>query len=134
MIIRFTIPGVPQGKQRPRFTRFGHTYTPEKTRQYEEDVRSAYLEAARDAHFSDRPVCVEILAFYPIPKSAAKGRRAAMADGSIRPVVKPDCDNVCKIICDALNGIAWRDDAQVVKITVEKRYGETPMVHVVIDG
>lgn len=134
MIIRFTIPGVPQGKQRPRFTRFGRAYTPEKTRQYEEDVRSAYLEAAQDAHFSDRPVCVEILAFYPIPNSAAKGRRAAMAGGSIRPVVKPDCDNVCKIICDALNGIAWRDDAQVVKITVEKRYGETPMVHVVIDG
>lgn len=130
----FTIPGKPQGKARPRFTRTGHAYTPDSTRLYEQEVRAAYLEAAGGRTYADAPVTVDILAFYPIPKSAAKARRAAMESGELRPAVKPDWDNLGKIICDALNGVAWRDDAQVVRATVDKRYGMEPMVHVVIDG
>ena len=39
MRIQFTVPGVPVGKGRPRFTRGGHAYTPEKTAAFEEKVR-----------------------------------------------------------------------------------------------
>lgn len=56
-----------------------------------------------------------------------------MQDGYIRPTKKPDCDNIAKIICDALNGIAYYDDSQIVKIEVDKVYNETPGVDVVIE-
>lgn len=45
-----------------------------------------------------------------------------MLAGQIRPTVKPDCDNVSKIILDALNGVAFKDDSQVVGLWVEKWY------------
>ena len=75
---------------------------------------------------------VEITAWYAIPKSARGKLREGMANGQVVPVVKPDWDNVGKIICDALNGVAWNDDAQVTQATVRKVYGLTPMVRVEI--
>ena len=44
----------------------------------------------------------------------------------MRPQTKPDIDNVVKVVCDALNKVAYNDDTQVVKIVAEKYYGETP--------
>lgn len=58
--------------------------------------------------------------------------RERMVIGQVVPTVKPDWDNVGKIVCDALNGIAWHDDAQVTQATVRKLYGPVPMVTVVI--
>jgi Holliday junction resolvase RusA-like endonuclease len=132
MKIRFTVMGKPQGKGRPRFTMTGHAYTPERTREYEELVRRSYLKSARDQHFSNRAVMVEILAFFPIPKRANKQDRSMMEAGELFPTSKPDCDNIIKIVCDALNGIAYRDDSQVVAVTCQKRYGVEPAVHVVV--
>ncbi len=56
-----------------------------------------------------------------------------MADGYIRPTKKPDCDNLAKVICDALNGIAYYDDSQIVEITISKYYSGTPEVRVAIE-
>lgn len=80
------------------------------------------------------PVKVSILAFYAIPASETKKRKALMRNNEISPTVKPDWDNIDKIVCDALNGLAWKDDAQVVEAYVEKRYGVTPMVCVRIEA
>lgn len=132
MKIRFSVFGKPMGKARPRFTLSGHAYTPETTREYEQRVRAAYLEHARSDHFADRPVAVEIMAFFPIPKRATKAQRAATERREEFPTCKPDCDNICKIVCDALNGVAYRDDAQVVAVICQKCYGANPSVHVVI--
>ena len=55
-----------------------------------------------------------------------------MLDGLIRPTKKPDWDNIGKVVCDALNGIAYRDDAQIVDSMVRKFYGEVPRVVVII--
>ena len=55
-----------------------------------------------------------------------------MIDRLIRPTRKPDFDNIGKIICDALNGIAYRDDAQIVDALVRKFYSDTPRVIVEI--
>ena len=132
MQIKFTIMGRPQGKGRPRFTMTGHAYTPEKTREYERQVRQEYRLHAKESHFSDRPVAVDILAFFPVPQKVNKQTRAQMERGEIFPTRKPDCDNIIKIVCDALNGVAWRDDSQVVALTCQKKYGVEPAVHVVI--
>ena len=57
-----------------------------------------------------------------------------MISGALLPAKKPDLDNVAKIVCDALNGVAYKDDAQVVKLTVHKRYSERPEVAVEIEA
>ena len=134
MTFRFTVPGEPVGKGRPRVVRnggFSRTYTPEKTASYENLVK---LEFQRQGGrmLKDGPVEMRILAWYGIPRSASKRKQQAMIGGLIRPTKKPDCDNVAKSIADALNGLAYRDDSQVVTLHVEKRFGEIPGVDVEI--
>lgn len=134
MRIQFSIPGVPQGKARPRVTRAGHAYTPEKTRQYERLVRGRYLQTAGLLPFPDgAALCAHIVASYPIPKGTSKKDRQAMLDGKILPTKKPDADNIAKIILDALNGYAYKDDACVVSLSVIKAYNKTPHVTVMLD-
>lgn len=129
MNIRFTVPGAPQGKARPRVMRTksgqSRTYTPDKTVAYEELVRQRYLRAAGDSRFaSDTALRIHISAFFGIPKSRTKKSKAAMASGTLRPMKTPDWDNIGKIVCDALNGLAYRDDAQIVCASVHKFYTE----------
>ena len=50
----------------------------------------------------------------------------------IRPAKKPDCDNIAKIILDSLNGIAYADDKQIISLSVEKYYGDTPKVCLIL--
>ena len=81
---------------------------------------------------AEGPVSVTILARYPIPKSATKAKRAGMISGALLPTKKPDLDNVAKIVCDALNGVAYKDDAQVVELRVHKRFSENPQIQVIV--
>ena len=132
MVIRFTVPGEPKGKGRPRLGRSGHAYTPHDTANYENLVKVCFRDMYPD-HVpldAETAVGVEIMACYSIPKSASKKRRLGMLLGHIRPLKKPDCDNIAKIICDALNGIAYHDDSQIYSLNVEKLYSETPRVEV----
>lgn len=71
---------------------------------------------------------MEITAFYSIPKSTSRKRAALMREGLIRPAKKPDFDNVAKVICDALNKIAYYDDAQIVEAAFAKFYADEPRV------
>lgn len=129
--IQFVVPGPPQGKARPRVVRakngMSMTYTPDKTVAYEELVRLRYKAAAQEFRFADNAqLAMQITAFYPVPKSKSKRAQADMIAGVIRPTKKPDCDNVIKIICDALNELAYKDDAQIVVTQMSKYYGEVP--------
>ena len=137
MPVIFTIPGEPQGKARPRVVRNRYTgktstYTPEKTKDYEELVRGKYKEVANNANFGEQPLEVCITAYFSVPKSKNRKQKSLMLSNVLYPVKKPDCDNIAKIICDALNGIAYKDDSQIVKLNVHKAYAEIPSVKVVI--
>jgi Holliday junction resolvase RusA-like endonuclease len=113
-------------------TRFG-TYTPEKTVLYENLIKTEYRRQCNDHRFDDKqPLCMEVKAEYMIPASASKAKRAAMARGEIRPMKKPDWDNVGKVVSDALNKLAYRDDTQIVDCTVRKFYSERPKITVKI--
>lgn len=130
--IRFTVPGPPAAKQRPRFSG-GHTYTPKKTVQYENLVRLCYEEAAKGYRFPDDAMLdVRIFAYYEIPKSVSKKKRQQMISHEIRPTKKPDFDNIGKIVCDSLNNIAYRDDAVIVDAQIRKFYSEKPRVDISI--
>lgn len=125
--MKFTIPGEPTGKARPRVTKWG-AYTPEKTVLYENLVKTCY-----DGGFFDGELSMNVEAYYQIPKSASKRNAECMRLESIRPTKKPDCDNVLKIIADALNGVAYKDDSQIVDARVQKFYSDNPRVEVVIE-
>ena len=129
MQIEFTVPGEPQGKARPRVTRYG-TYTPKKTVDYEKAIKNAFLSAG--GRRTESPVKVSITAYYKIPKSASKAKTASMECGDILPTKKPDLDNIAKCVCDALNGVAYNDDAQVCWLKLSKKYSDDPKIEVTV--
>ena len=134
MVVKFIVLGTPTAKGRPRMTRQGHTYTPQKTVRYENLVRLEYQRQCGSFQFDrDALLDVRMIAYYPIPKSVSQKKRQMMADHRIRPMKRPDVDNVCKSILDSLNQIAYHDDAQVVDCQVRKFYGDTPKVVVTIE-
>ena len=120
-MIEFTIPGEPVGKARPRVAQ-GHAYTPQKTRDYEERVRWCWKAIAKGAPPLEGPVSVTIDALHRVPKSASKALLQSIYAGQVVPMKKPDPDNVAKIILDALNGLAYLDDKQVIRLSVNKAY------------
>lgn len=134
--IRFSIPGQPMGKQRPRVVHngsFSQAFTPKETVSYENLVRVMYREAAKGKRFADEDMLdVRVIAYYSIPKSTSKKKRKMMLEHKIRPTKKPDIDNIGKIICDSLNTVAYRDDSRIVDAQVRKFYSENPRVDVTI--
>lgn len=129
----FTVHREPKGKQRVRVTRSGHAYTPNDTTTYEGIVRAEYQVQVGNVEPFLGAVEVEIMAFFEIPKSWSKKKKVEALYDRIRPTKKPDGDNIGKMICDALNGLAYKDDAQVVDLHVIKVYGGgTPHVEVTV--
>ena len=137
--VYFHIPGEPQGKARAKTVRlkngFSHSYTPEKSVNYENLVKLSYQAAVEpdfEPLFSGQ-LRVDIKAYImPPAKKPQMWTVLALIEKVIRPMKKPDWDNIGKIVCDALNGIAYRDDSAVVDGRVRKYYAEKPRVEVTI--
>ena len=135
MRVKFTVLGEPRGKQRPRMTGRGITYTPKETVEYENLIKLEYRRQCGNRKFDDDvPLDVRILAYYGIPKSASKKKQNAMRNGEIRPIKKVDVDNLAKAVLDSLNSIAYRDDVQVVDCQIRKFYSDDPRVVVYIQA
>ena len=115
------VTGKIRGKARPRVCR-GHAFTPKDTIEYEKLVRECYKK--QDGWYLEGSIKALIIAYYKIPKSYSKKRVQAIRDGLEKPTKKPDADNIAKIILDSLNGIAYKDDSQIVELRVIKRYTE----------
>ncbi|EJT6502755.1 RusA family crossover junction endodeoxyribonuclease [Clostridium perfringens] len=115
------VTGKIRGKARPRVCR-GHAFTPKDTVQYEKLVRDCYKQ--QDGRYLEGPIKALIIAYYKIPKSYSKKRIQAIRDGLEKPTKKPDADNIGKIILDSLNGIAYKDDSQIIELIITKKYTE----------
>jgi len=127
--VSFTVWGEPAAKGRPHFTKKGFAYTPEKTREYEDKI--AWSHASECAgQFLKGPLGILMIFYISIPKSTSKKMRQRMIDGYERPEKRPDNDNLIKCICDGLNGIAYRDDAQISDTVVRRFYSESPRTEV----
>jgi Holliday junction resolvase RusA-like endonuclease len=131
-MVTYQVQADPQGKGRPKFTRQGRAYTPAKTVAYETLIAKAAQEAMGASEPLETPVAVFVYISMPIPKSYPKKRREACLDGFERPLKTPDCDNVAKAFLDAMNGIVYKDDCQVVSLHVTKVYSEVGMVEVLV--
>lgn len=133
--VAFNVPGKPVGKGRPRAARRGKgitLYTPEKTATYESTVALFASQAMAGRPLISGPVDVVMRVVLPIPASWSIRKKDHATDGIVMPTTKPDMDNVVKAIFDAINGVVWNDDTQVVDLLVRKRYGLTPCVSVIV--
>ena len=133
MAHKFTVPGEPKAKARPRVTKGGITYTPKDTVIYENLVKMCYRQqVGKFAGADNAPITLHIDAYFTIPKSTSQKKRREMLAGVIRPTKKPDGDNIYKIVADSLNGIAYKDDSQIVDCIVRKWYADVPRVEVIL--
>ncbi len=124
--ITIELAGEPKGKGRPRFVRAtGHAYTPAETRRYESALRSTAEIIMGRAQPLDGPLNVTVEALFPIPQSWSRRQWDRAIAGAVLPTGRPDVDNILKIL-DALNGVVWRDDKQIVTATIRKRYSNNP--------
>lgn len=130
-MIIITVPGNPVGKQRPRMTKKGIAYTPKETVSYENWVKTCFLN--QEGKMLEGELKAEIICYYSISKSTSKKKAAEMREGIIKPTKKPDLDNIAKIILDSLNGMAYKDDSQVVELSIKKLYGEQPLVKLFLE-
>ena len=130
--ILFIVPGTPVPKGRPRFTRRGRTYTPAKTKSYEEQIAILGKMAMDGLEPLKTPVSVFVTVFFAVPASYSRKRREACLNGSEPHIKRPDLDNVVKAITDGMNGVVYEDDAQIVRIVAKKDYCHYSMVEVLI--
>lgn len=133
-MIRITIPGEPVAQGRPRFSTqhgFVRAYDPLKSRNYKEHVRTHALAKIQQRFLG--PLVMKVDIYRSIPKSWSKKKQDGAEQGHIKPTLKPDVDNYVKAIKDALNGIAYVDDSQVVVLMISKHYGREPRVEIVIE-
>ena len=131
MIYSLTIPGEPQGKERARYGN-GRTYTPKKTVAYEERIKNLFINKWGKPMLEGE-VQVSIIAYYTIPKSYSKKKKELAFQGLIKPIKKPDLDNIAKVVLDSLNKIAYKDDNQVVRLLLDKDYSNEPRVEVELE-
>lgn len=133
--LSFAIVGEPCAQGRPRFSTVGgfvKAYDPAKSRDYKAYVKYVATHEAKKQRweYTERPLWLSVIAYMGIPKSKSKKFKQAAKDGWERPTKKPDLSNIVKGIEDALNGLLYKDDSQIVKLDVTKYYSEEPRVEV----
>ena len=135
MFCRIELPGHARGKGRGRAVstpQGARVYTDAKTRSYEGRLSTAAADAMDGRLPTALPVRLTMSIFFAVPQSWSKKNRAQALAGTLWPTVKPDADNSLKL-SDALNGIVWVDDKQVVIATVFKCYAEKPGLLIEVD-
>ena len=135
MQIHFQVEGDPKGKGRPRFSRVGSftkVYTDKQTLTYEALIATFAKQAMGGTEPLKTPLSVFLYVRLPIPQSYSKKRREACLNGSELPCKKPDIDNIAKTYLDAMNGIIFVDDTQVIDLHVKKLYAAEAGVDVMV--
>src|SRR5690625_2830996 len=135
-MISFTIPGKPVAQGRPRAARRGNKimmYDPKPSKDYKEYVAKIAKEYAPEEP-TEAALGVQMKIYREIPKSTTKKDRKLINEGLKRPVVRPDTDNYTKAILDALNGIIYKDDSQIVDLKASKYYSDDPRVEIKIEA
>lgn len=134
--MKFIVNGRPQGKDRPRFRKIGNyvsTYNTKSTIEYEKSVKLSAIEQCKEQLDKEYTglVKMSIKAYFKPNKSISKKQHDLLIGQA--HLKRPDLDNLIKIICDGLNGVAYKDDNQVAIINAEKVYSDEERVEVVIE-
>ena len=134
MIYEFEVPGKIVGKGRPRLNTYtGSVYTPTRTKDYETLVEQYFLLKYPKFKTLEGRINISMIAYFSIPKTTKKSEIEQMFDNKISPTKKPDIDNIIKIILDAMNKFAFKDDIQITKLEIEKKYGLEEKMQIIIE-
>lgn len=133
--VSVTIPGPPTPQKRHRHVVVGHsvrTYDPSAK---DKAAFRAEVEARTAARLLEGPLAVRIECWFPRPASHLRKDGGLAKSAPIWHVQRPDADNLAKFALDALNGVLWLDDSQVVELTVSKDWTllSSPHTHIKID-
>jgi len=113
-------------KQKP----FIHNYPEPESEKYEKMISEFAALKMRGRPPTENPVALLVHVFKEIPESWSKREKADARAGLIRPTGRADWDNFGKLVSDALNGVCWKDDAQVVDGRVIKMYSDSPAMRI----
>ena len=136
-LLTFSMNGLPRGQGRPRAAKRGGfvaVYKADTDRRYEASVAKVAEAAMAGRDPFEGPLSLSLRFRMPIPKSSTKRVKTSMAAGEIPPTTKPDTSNMVKAIEDAMNGVAFVDDAQIVRLFATKLYAEVPGVDVRVEA
>ena len=135
-VLKIEIPGVIQPQERPRFSRQGKgvvTHDAPKSKNFKDFVKLVAWQN-KPTELIKGPIKLQADVYLMPPKKYHTGpKRALIASGELRPITKPDTDNLIKGIKDGMSKIIWHDDAQIVELTVRKYYSEQPRAEVTIE-
>jgi len=132
-MISLTVPGEPCGKGRPKFCKvgkFARAYTPTGTRVAESNIVAVFQTHYPDFTPLDGPMAMTVIAYMSIPASASAKARVEMLAQRVWPTKKPDADNILKLVADALNGLAYVDDKNIVTAHFHKVYSDRPRLEI----
>ncbi len=127
---RFTVHGKIHGKMRAKARnagRFAMVYDPQENKTWQHRIIEAYIHDCGNPKPFDgeTPLHLYIAAYFAIPKAFSKKKRELALMRAIRPIKKPDFDNIAKIVADALgDGVAYPDDKQITDAEQIKLYSE----------
>ena len=136
--LKLTVPGEPCGQGRPRFSSQGgfmRAIDPEKSRNYKSFVKYIATHEAKKQGwmYTELPLRMSIVAYMGIAKSKSKKFKQAAIVGEERPTKKPDLSNIVKGVEDALNGLLYKDDSQIVELKLQKFYSEEPRLELSLE-
>jgi Holliday junction resolvase RusA-like endonuclease len=134
-MIKLIIYGQPVAQGRPRFsTAGGHikAYDPAKSRDFKQYIKLVASQN-RPEKLLEGPLQMDIQVFKETLKSFSKKKATLAEEGKIRPITKPDADNLGKLVMDSLKSVVWKDDSQVVDLHISKWYSATPRIEITID-
>lgn len=132
---RITVPGQPVGKERARV--FIHRQsgravgmTPKKTSAHEKLIRDTFIITYPGVEPITGPVGLYVVGYVEIPSTFDEAMKEKALRGEILPLYKPDASNILKLVEDALNKIAYKDDSQNVLVSAGKYYSTDPRTEI----
>ena len=133
--ITLVVMGEPIAKGRPKFRVVGRhamAYTPKKTHDAEKVIKDEFVKYHNDFKMPDKcPICLKVRFYMPIPSSLSKPKKKTLLSDFYH-LKRPDVDNLLKLVCDALNGVAWKDDSDIASTFAVKGYSEVPRTEIEI--
>jgi len=103
-----------------------HSYTPQSTKDAENAIAWACVEEQNPDCYP-KGIALKMTIVFVLPKPKYLGLKPAL------PTKKPDLDNLTKTVLDALNGLAYEDDSQIVELILRKEYGIIPLIEITIE-
>ena len=130
--IEFFISGTPKSWKAPQFNRkTGSVYKGKQEKAWQESIWGQAMPHAPETPWTG-PVMMTLIFHMPIPQSWPKWKRELVGRGAWYCDRKPDWTNLAKAFEDALKGVFFVDDSQVVLVCCLKMWHELAGVRVVL--